>query len=56
MNKDIAEEIEEKAIDNKLSGSVAGEIAQDIVFTYKESGEASDALSIKRVHGEFGCF
>jgi hypothetical protein len=56
MNKNIAEEIRKKAIDGKLPCAVARKIAQDLAVTYKEVGETADALKIKIVHCELGCF
>jgi hypothetical protein len=56
MNKNITEEIEKKAIDNRLPCSVSRKIAQDLTVTYKEVGETADALKIKIVSCELGCF
>jgi len=56
MNENIAEEIEKKAIDNKLPCSVARKIAQDLAVSYKEVGETADALKIKIASCELGCF
>jgi hypothetical protein len=56
MNNTIAEEIGKKAIDNKLPFPVAGKIAQDLAFAYKEIGETADELKMKIAHCELGCF
>jgi hypothetical protein len=56
MNKNIAEEIEKKAVDNKLPCPVAGKIAQDPAVTYKEVGGTADELKMKIAHCEPGCF
>jgi hypothetical protein len=56
MNKKIAEEIEKKAVDNRLPCPAARKIAQDLAVAYKEVGETADALKIKITHCELGCF
>jgi LAO/AO transport system kinase len=56
MEDKIKEEIQKKAINNRLPCAVARKIALDLSVPYKEVGIAADELRVKITACELGCF
>ena len=56
MNDKIAEEIREKAVDNRLPCAAARRIAEELSVPYKEVGRTADELKVKITGCELGCF
>lgn len=58
--KDVPEEllakIEEAAVDNRISCSVARRVAAELDLPVRRAGDAADALGIKITACELGCF
>ncbi len=52
----LSHELKKRAINNKISCSVARQIAETLGLRYRDVGEMADALGIKIVNCELGCF
>jgi len=55
-NERIKEEIQKKAVNNRLSCAVARKIASDLSVRLKDVGQAANELRIKITDCELGCF
>jgi LAO/AO transport system kinase len=56
MKDKIAEEIKKKALNNRISCSVARKIARELSVSLKEVGSAANELKVKITDCELGCF
>jgi hypothetical protein len=56
MNDRIIEEINKKAIEDKLPCAIARQIAEELGVSYRDVGEAADLLRIKITSCQLGCF
>ena len=56
MKEKLREEIMKKAVDRKISCTVARKIAEDLALPYAEVGAAADECGIKIKSCELGCF
>jgi hypothetical protein len=56
MKEKVKEEIQKRAVNNRLPCAVARKIAQDLTVSYKEIGRTADELNIKITSCELGCF
>lgn len=52
----LSEELKKRAINNRISCTVARQIAETLGLQYREIGEMADALGIKITNCELGCF
>jgi hypothetical protein len=56
MKDRIAEEIQKKALNNRIPCPVARKIARELSVSLKEVGKVADELKVKITDCEFGCF
>ena len=52
----ISESLKAKAVDGRISCSLARKIAEELGVPYKEVGDAANELKIKIKNCELGCF
>ena len=55
-NMSISEILKEKAVEGRISCSLARKIAEELGVPYKEVGDAATELKIKIKNCELGCF
>jgi len=55
-NMSISETLKVKAVEGRISCSLARKIAEELGVPYKEVGDAANKLNIKIKNCELGCF